>query len=91
VNNVHEEPRWFGEVGSDFETRSLLCVPLQMEGRAVGVLEALNKRDGVGFSSGDITLLSAFAASAAIAIKNARLFQEARQARQLRALNIRLL
>jgi adenylate cyclase len=87
VNNVHEEPRWFGEVGSDFETRSLLCVPLQMEGRAVGVLEALNKRDGVGFSSGDITLLSAFAASAAIAIKNARLFQEARQARQLRALN----
>jgi GAF domain-containing protein len=87
ANNVHEEPRWFGEVESGFETRSLLCVPLQLEDRTVGVLEALNKKDAAGFASGDITLLSAFAASAAIAIENARLFQEARQARQLRALN----
>jgi GAF domain-containing protein len=87
VNDVTQDPRWFGEVETGFVTRSLLCVPLQVEGRVVGVLEALNKKNPQGFLTGDITLLSAFAASATIAIKNAQLFQEARQAHQLRALN----
>lgn len=87
VNDVRHETRWFGEVKPGFETHSLLCVPLHMDGRSVGVLEALNKKGPGGFNNGDITLLSAFAASATIAIENARLFQEARQARQLRALN----
>ncbi|GAB4425667.1 MAG: hypothetical protein Kow0031_05270 [Anaerolineae bacterium] len=87
LNNVAGDPRWYGEVETGFTTRSLLCVPLQMNGRTVGVLEALNKRPPGQFTHSDITLLSAFAASAAIAIENARLFQEARQARQLRALN----
>lgn len=87
VNDVTQDPRWFGEVETGFVTHSLLCVPLQIGGRVVGVLEALNKKSPQGFLTGDITLLSAFAASATIAIKNAQLFQEARQAHQLRALN----
>jgi GAF domain-containing protein len=86
VNDVTQDERWFGNV-ADFETRSLLCVPLQIDGRVVGVLEALNKKSDQGFDSGDIALLSAFAASATVAIENAQLFQEASQARQLRALN----
>jgi len=87
LNEVNRDPRWFGEVETGFVTQSLLCVPLQIDNRTVGVLEALNKQGGAGFNKSDIALLSAFAASAAIAIENARLFQEARQARQLRALN----
>ncbi len=87
VNDVTLDSRWFGEVETGFSTHSLLCVPLQTDGRAVGVLQALNKKSGQGFLPADITLISAFAASATIAIENARLFQEARQARQLRALN----
>lgn len=87
ANDVEQDPRWFGEVETGFITHSLLCVPLQMDGRTVGVLEAINKKGPAGFNKGDITLLSAFAASATVAIENARLFQEARHARQLRALN----
>jgi GAF domain-containing protein len=87
VNDVTQDPRWFGEVETEFVTRSLLCVPLQIDDRVVGVLQALNKKGAYGFDAGDITLLSAFAASATIAIENAQLFQEASQARQLRALN----
>ncbi|MBI1878641.1 MAG: GAF domain-containing protein, partial [Chloroflexi bacterium] len=87
VSQVTEDPRWFGEVETGFATRSLLCVPLQIEGRVLGVLQALNKKSLDGFDQGDIARLSAFAASATIAIENARLFQEARQAHQLRALN----
>lgn len=87
INDVSQDPRWYGEVETGFVTHSVLCVPLQIDGPAVGVLEALNKKSPRGFNAGDIALLSAFAASAAIAIENARLYQEAQQAAHLRALN----
>ena len=89
VSDVSQDPRWFGEVetGFNFVTRSLLCVPLQLRGRVLGAIEVFNKKNPLGFSSSDVTLLSAFANSATIAIENARLFQEARQVYQLRALN----
>jgi GAF domain-containing protein/two-component sensor histidine kinase len=88
VNDVTGDKRWYGEVETGFKTNALLCVPLKSEGGpVVGVLEALNKKSLAGFDAADTALLSAFAASATIAIENARLFQEARQAQQLRALN----
>ena len=89
VSNVSADERWFGEVetGFNFQTHSLLCVPLQIHGRVLGALEVFNKKRPGGFGSSDVTRLSAFASSATIAIENARLFQEARQAHQLRSLN----
>jgi len=87
LNDLAGDPRWYGEVEVDFNTQSLLCVPLQAEQRALGVLQVLNTKKREGFRDEDLALLSAFAASATIAIENAHLFREARQARQLRALN----
>ena len=87
LNDVAGDPAGLAKWKPAFVTQSLLCVPLQMNGRTVGVLQALNKKTPTLFSHSDIALLSAFAASATIAIENARLFQEARQAEQLRALN----
>jgi len=87
INDTNQDTRWFGEVAEGFKTKSLLCVPLQLNGRTLGALQALNKKSPYGFGNGDMALLSAFAASATIAIENARLFQEARQARRLRSLN----
>jgi GAF domain-containing protein/two-component sensor histidine kinase len=89
VGDVTKDPRWFGEVetGFNFVTRSLLCVPLQLRGRILGALEVFNKRSPLGFDPSDATRLTAFAGSATVALENARLFQEARQADQLRALH----
>lgn len=87
VPDVQQEPRWYGEVEDGFSTRSVLCVPLKTNDHVIGVLQALNKKGATGFSDRDLTLLNAFAASATVAIENARLFAEARQARELRALN----
>ena len=87
VNDVTKDERWFGEVDERFHTRSIVSVPLKINGRILGVIQALNKKSEQGFESGDIALLSAFAASATIAIENARLFAEASEARRLRALN----
>jgi GAF domain-containing protein len=87
VRDVHQDPRWYGEVKTGFFTRSVLCVPLKIDGHIIGALQALNKKGPVGFTDRDLVLLSSFATSATVAIENARLFAEVRQARALRALN----
>jgi len=49
-------------------------------GRTIGVIELLNRRDGVPFDEDDERLLAAFAANAAVSIENARLFTQTDQA-----------
>jgi GAF domain-containing protein len=85
--DAKRDPRWYGEVGIGFSTRSILCVPLKIDDHVIGVLQVLNKKGPTGFTDRDLALLSAFATSATVALENARLFAEARQARELRALN----
>jgi class 3 adenylate cyclase/GAF domain-containing protein len=60
---------------SGFRTRSALCVPMISQGRVIGVIEVLNKRNGP-FDAGDRDLLQALAASVCIALENARLYKE---------------
>jgi signal transduction histidine kinase len=56
-------------------TRTLLGIPLITKNKIVGVLEALNKEQGK-FSDGDESMLLVLGAQAAVAIENARLFQQ---------------
>ena len=60
------------------KTESLLAVPLQAEGAAIGALNVANKPGG--FTESDARILSRLADVAAIAIENARLRQAAEQA-----------
>ncbi len=77
VANVHQDPRYFGliEETTGFATRSLMGAPLIAKDRVIGVLEVLNKRDGE-FHEADEDLLTVLCAQAAVAIENARLFQQ---------------
>lgn len=77
VMRVEDDPRHFQGVGetTKFKTESLLGVPLIAKDKVVGVIETLNKIEG-DFTKEDEKLLSALAAQAAIAIQNARLFQQ---------------
>ena len=56
-----------------FVSRSLLAVPMQIMDRVLGVIEVINRRDGLPFVADDQNLLTAFAGQAAVAIENARL------------------
>ena len=58
-----------------FVSRSLMAVPLQSKDRVTGVIEVINRRDGLPFITDDQTLLTAFAGQAAVAIENARLYE----------------
>jgi Nif-specific regulatory protein len=84
VPDVDRDPRHYRGVDAHtgMKTRSLICVPLRSKERIIGVLEAINKRQGV-FTTEDVRLLEAFANQLALALENARLIQELRAAREL--------
>ena len=76
VNNVEQDIRHNASVAAQihFQTHSLLGVPMRIQDRVIGVLEALNKRDGI-FTEEDVKILSAIASQAAVAIENAQLVE----------------
>jgi len=81
VHNAQKED-FYRKVDEDsgFQTRSVLSVPLMMRGEAKGVLSALNKHGGAEYDVQDIIVLETLASQAAIALENARLLRESRQA-----------
>jgi HD-GYP domain-containing protein (c-di-GMP phosphodiesterase class II) len=75
MNNVEQDPRHYSLVSDHihFHVQSLLGVPMLIKDRIIGVLEALNKRNGE-FTTGDESIALVTASHAAIAIDNATLF-----------------
>jgi signal transduction histidine kinase len=75
TTNAQTDPR-FSEQRSvmQFSLRSVLCVPLKVKDRILGVIYADNRARTGLFSERDRDLLAAFAVQAAIAIENARLY-----------------
>jgi two-component system NtrC family sensor kinase len=64
------------DAASGFVTHSLVCAPMIMRDQVMGVIEVLNKEGGT-FDEADRRLLEKLAQSAALAIENARLYDEA--------------
>jgi signal transduction histidine kinase len=75
--NAHEDPRYYEKVEqvTRYPTESMLGMPLITKDKVVGVLEVINKRIGK-FTDSDEDLLQVLSAQAAVAIENARLFQQ---------------
>jgi signal transduction histidine kinase len=78
IQDVTREPSFFKSVDDilEFRTRNILAVPLRTHNQVIGALEAINKRDGNPYDSEDVKTLMTLAGQAAIAIENARLFQQ---------------
>ncbi len=78
VDDGLNDPRIYRKIERtiQFSTRNMLAVPMQGHDRVIGVLEAVNKRDDALFDDEDLDTLAALSAQAAIAIENARLFQQ---------------
>lgn len=77
VEDTVADARFYPEVDvlTQFQTRSVLCVPLRTPDKGLGVIEAVNKITPP-FTEEDERLLLSLAAQAAIAIENASLFQQ---------------
>jgi signal transduction histidine kinase len=80
INDVSADPRHSKKTDarSGFVTRSLLTCPMVIKGKAIGVVQAINRIDG-DFTDTDRNNFEAFASQAAIAIENSRLFSTVKE------------
>lgn len=78
VKDVAKDARFYpaADATSQFETRSLLAVPLVDRVDLIGVLEVVNKVDGDAFTEADRHVLEMFSSIEATAIANARLIEK---------------
>lgn len=81
IQDAYADPRFdrATDLATGYRTRSILCLPIKNQaGDILGVIQVLNKREGV-FSDSDLELLRALTPQIAIAIENAMLFDEQNQ------------
>lgn len=78
VNDAKSDPRWSNRVAqrTGFVTRNLLTVPIMNHNRVEGVLQVINKERGRSFTSRDRMLLERVAKPMAVALENARLYEQ---------------
>ena len=90
ISDAYTDPRFNPDVDkkTGYRTRSILCVPMRnRRGQVIGVFQVLNKRDG-DFTALDEQLLASLSSQAAVAVENAKLYEEVqRTLAQLQALD----
>ena len=88
VPDVRLDERFFREADEtiQFETRSLLAVPLVDRDTLIGVVEVVNKVGGGAFTETDLHVMEMFASLAATSITNARLIEENLRAERMAAI-----
>lgn len=83
TTNAQEDPR-FGEQYSvaAYRLLSILCAPLKIKDDLIGVIYVDNRAHTGIFQNDDLAVISAFANQAAVAIDNARLFDNLQTSNQ---------
>jgi len=79
-DNIKDDPRFHAKIDhlTGMTTHSLIAVPLIIKDKAIGVIEVINKINGL-FDDNDLRILNYLASSAAIAIENAQLYKRERE------------
>ncbi|HBH88019.1 MAG TPA: sensor domain-containing diguanylate cyclase [Syntrophaceae bacterium] len=74
VANVQEDPRFSPKIDTltAFRTESMVCLPLKIHGKVLGVIEIINVKNMERFEDQDYPVLSILGDYAAIAIENAQ-------------------
>ena len=81
TTNAKEDPRFDQQLSVvEHNLRSILCVPLKLKDKVIGVIYVDNRVYTGLFQESDLDMLSVFADQAAVAIDNARLFDDLQQA-----------
>ncbi|MGQ9887876.1 MAG: GAF domain-containing protein [Aggregatilineales bacterium] len=79
TNNASSDPRYQAQESViGFALRSIIAVPLKVQGEIIGVVYCDNRFLSGVFGQRELDVLAAFANQAAVAIQNARLYEAAR-------------
>lgn len=79
VNEYLSDPDAVERDAELFQIDSLVCAPLMIEGRGIGIVNVYNKMGGRQFTKSDALFLSSLADHAAIALENANLLSSLNQ------------
>ena len=92
TTNAQQDPRFENQVSvAAYHLRSILCAPLKIKNDLIGVIYVDNRAHAGIFLETDLALINAFANQAAVAIDNARLFEDLKSSNfQLEAANLEL-
>src|SRR6266542_2982914 len=82
LHDLAEHPQSFGFPANHPPMRSFLGVPIRVRGEVFGNLYLTEKSDGVDFTEEDEEIVIALAAAAAVAVENARLFEQTHRREQ---------
>ncbi|CAG7733848.1 unnamed protein product [Allacma fusca] len=80
VANVYEDSRFDPSVDRniDFRHKSILCMPIKnANGQIIGVIQLINKLDGLPFSQSDENFVEAFSIFCGMGIHNTRMYEKA--------------
>ncbi len=85
IENAYADARFNREFDrmTGYRTQTILCVPLKIKERVIGVSQVINKLDGSNFNEEDKETLGLLCAHAAIAVENARLHHEILRSQQI--------
>lgn len=77
IPDVNKDGRFADHIDNmlSFTTRSIVCVPMKIKEQVIGVIEIINSFEDMDFDESDISLVSAIADFAAIALDNARNYE----------------
>jgi diguanylate cyclase (GGDEF)-like protein len=74
ANKGHEDPNFLlrQDRDADYRIRNLICVPMILNEKVIGVVNVLNKKDGKSYDESDLELLTTLATQSGIIIEKAR-------------------
>jgi len=77
INDCYSDPRFNKDFdkSTGFKTRNMICVPMIDKHDLIGIIQAINKKNGEKFNTEDLHLFEALGAQCAVAIENARLIE----------------
>lgn len=78
IDDVSKDDRFSKKIDETLtqKTKSLICVPLKVKERTIGVMEVMNKRGDRTFTERDMVLFKPLSAQAAVAIERAKLYED---------------
>jgi DNA-binding response OmpR family regulator len=77
IRDLAQDPRFASRPRNPrYRTDSLMCVPLKVNGKTVGVLNANNKVTGEPFDELDLALFTTFACLVSLGLATAQLFEQ---------------
>ena len=78
IEDCYKDPRFNPSYDkkTGFRTKSMICVPMMRDGKLIGTMQVINKKDESVFTNRELKVFTSLAAQAAIAIQNFHLVQK---------------